>query len=291
MNLINTQYDLDKLFESLNNEQIIFMDTEFDRRNTYHAKLCLVQVATKQHQYVIDTLSGVDYSYLKEILNNKKILKVFHSGDQDIKIFHQIFGMVPRNLFDTQAAASAVGFGKSAGYQALCFKLLDINIDKTLQKANWSLRPLKEALVQYALDDVLYLPPLYEKLTIAMREKDAWQKYKNNMQNIYDEQNFIFNPEKILSRLQVPFYTRHQRQNMLEIIRFREQSAEKLNIPRGHFLSDTDIFHLATKLPTSAKALDSIKFESKIFLKSKFVTSLLELCQGIRETSLNNNQL
>ncbi len=92
----------------------IAVDTEFIRERTFWPNLCLVQVAAEDEAAAIDSLAeGIDLSPLFELMANKRILKVFHAGRQDIEIFHHLTGEIPAPLFDTQVAAMVCGYGES----------------------------------------------------------------------------------------------------------------------------------------------------------------------------------
>src|SRR5688572_21142051 len=93
----------------------VALDTEFMRERTYHAQLCLVQLADAERIVVIDPLAILDargeLGALHALLADPAVLKVLHSGRQDLEIFAQQMGAVPAPLFDTQVAASLLGLG------------------------------------------------------------------------------------------------------------------------------------------------------------------------------------
>src|SRR5262249_42511559 len=92
----------------------ITLDTEFMRDKTYWPQLCLVQVAGPEEAAAIDALApGIDLAPLLGLMANERVLKVFHAARQDIEIFYNLAGAVPKPLFDTQVAAMVCGFGDS----------------------------------------------------------------------------------------------------------------------------------------------------------------------------------
>ena len=73
----------------IENEDYIAIDTEFIRDTSYFSKLCLIQVASKKHNFIIDPLvADLDISLFWNVLKNNSILKIFHSGRQDLEIFY-----------------------------------------------------------------------------------------------------------------------------------------------------------------------------------------------------------
>ena len=98
----------------------VAVDTEFMRERTYWPILCLVQVAGPQEAAAIDALApGIDLTPLLALMANPDALKVFHASRQDIEIFFNLSGAVPKPLFDTQIAAMVCGFGDAASYETL----------------------------------------------------------------------------------------------------------------------------------------------------------------------------
>ncbi|MGE4014292.1 MAG: ribonuclease D, partial [Alphaproteobacteria bacterium] len=165
MPMITETKALAEFCHRLADEPYVTIDTEFLREKTYWPKLCLVQLAGKDEARAIDVLApGLDSTPLYELLDNEKIVKVFHAARQDVEIFYKATGRVPRPVFDTQVAAMVCGFGDSVGYETLVSKLARASIDKSSRFTDWSLRPLTERQVQYALADVTHLRLVYEKL-------------------------------------------------------------------------------------------------------------------------------
>ena len=87
INIITDDNTLKKFCNKCLKEKVLAIDTEFIRENTYFPILCLVQIAGKSFSSLIDPLSNVDMKPVWEILSIKKIVKIFHSGRQDIEIF------------------------------------------------------------------------------------------------------------------------------------------------------------------------------------------------------------
>ena len=133
------------------------IDTEFIRDNTYYPILSLVQIAGKDFAAAIDPLSNIDMKPIWELLTNENILKVFHSGRQDIEIFLNLTGEIPKPIYDTQIAAMFCGLGDQVGYEKLVDKFLNLSINKENQFTNWLQRPLTKSQIDYAISDVTHL--------------------------------------------------------------------------------------------------------------------------------------
>ena len=89
--IIENVKDLNNIIKIIQDENFMAIDTEFIRETTYFSKLCLIQIATKNKSFIIDPLSNsISLEPLWEILNKNQIIKVMHSGRQDMEIFYKM---------------------------------------------------------------------------------------------------------------------------------------------------------------------------------------------------------
>ena len=116
MKIITKTSDLKELCERAAQEAFVTLDTEFVRESTYWPQLCLIQMGLADEAFIIDPLSKeLDLTSFFELLQNPHLVKVVHSGRQDVEIFYHMTGQIPAQLFDTQIAAMVCGFGESVG--------------------------------------------------------------------------------------------------------------------------------------------------------------------------------
>ena len=283
MQIIDNQKDFDKICKKLQDQQVLFMDTEFYRRRTYYARLSIVQIAYMENRIIIDALSGIDITGLKDILVNENIVKVFHAPDQDFDIFLHLFGELPKNIFDTQIAAGVIGLDDVMGYGRLCKALLHINLDKTMQKANWLLRPLTKELIDYAIKDVEHLIPLHRELSKTMSDRKLWNTYKARSQRLSDVGNYKLSPERIMKRMNLQGRSSRFCKNLLHFIQLREECAQVLDIPRSFCASDRELMQVCESLPTTIQVLSRLQIQGKPIAKKKFRDRLLNLCAALQE--------
>ena len=160
------------LMEAVPLATTIAFDTEFLRRDTYYAKLALLQIAIKDDIYLVDTLL-VDVKDLWIKIAQAKAIKIIHSGRQDLEIMHHMFGILPNNIFDTQIAAGFCGLRAETSYAELCSTICNIeDMDKKLQSCNWTKRPLTPQMIDYAAIDVKYLNQIYNHLQRIINEQN-----------------------------------------------------------------------------------------------------------------------
>src|SRR3982751_671806 len=105
--LITQQSDLEEFCARLRRHPFVTIDTEFLRDKTYYPQLCLLQMAGPNVDAVaIDPLADdIDLQPVFELMQDEKVVKVFHAARQDLEIFYNLTGHIPHPLFDTQVAA------------------------------------------------------------------------------------------------------------------------------------------------------------------------------------------
>lgn len=280
--LIDSTEKLIYLQKAVEVSHYVAIDTEFVRRTTYYAKLALIQIKAHDEIFLIDPLQCKDLSYIGEILQDESITKIFHAPQQDFEIFFQLFKKLPQNIFDTQLAAKFCNLGRSLSYRDLCKELLGADIDKTLQKCDWAVRPMTKEMYEYAAADVDNLSNIYEILYNILRTNDHMKDFQHASETLIDPQKYIVDYE--LSWKKVKFSNRNHRflQRMKRMAAFREETAAKLNIPRGHFLTDKDLINLCYNLPMTSKELSKLRINSK-WLKENHKENLLNVASAITE--------
>ncbi|MBQ3034727.1 MAG: ribonuclease D, partial [Alphaproteobacteria bacterium] len=185
--MITTTEELKEVCQRFATHSFVTIDTEFLREYTFYSKLCLIQAASVEEAVLIDPLAkGLDLTPFFELLQNQNVVKVFHSGRQDIEIFYNMTKKVPFPVFDTQIAAMVLGYGDCVGYQQLVSDLLHIEIDKGMRVTDWSKRPLSEAQLQYALSDVTYLRDVYLMVKEKVEKQQRLSWIEEEMNELYD---------------------------------------------------------------------------------------------------------
>src|SRR5437016_13783491 len=80
-------------------------DTEFVGEETYHPRLCLVQVATAEQLILLDPVtSGPLDAFWKLVVDPDKLV-IVHAGREEVRLCRLWTGAVPGNLFDLQIGA------------------------------------------------------------------------------------------------------------------------------------------------------------------------------------------
>ena len=273
MELVQDNKSLLRITKLLKKNEVLFVDTEFLRNNTYWPKLCLIQIKAKKKIYLIDPLAkDIDLEIIKEIFLDPSILKVFHSARQDIEVLMNVFNIIPWPIYDTQIAANFIFVETDIGYSNLVEKFCEIKLSKKYQVSDWSRRPLKDKQIEYAGLDVEYLPLLYKKLDTKIRVKRKVKKYKAEIEKLKDIVE-IYNPKNSYKKINI------RKKNIIKsrlriLSEWRELSAQKLNIPRNWIISDKTILLASKKDFKIEKLLKNKKnknFDQKIDSFKKFL--------------------
>ena len=277
MHYIKETNHLNELCSKLNKSEFLSIDTEFIREKTYWPKLCLIQVFNGEDKIIIDPLAkDIDLKSFFEILNNKEIVKIFHSGRQDIEIFYNLTKKIPQNIYDTQIAAMVCGFGDSIGYENLVSQLLGKKIDKTSRLTNWSNRPLSKKQINYAISDVTHLFEIYPIIRdkIISNKRENW--LKEEIKILISKKTYELNPNDSWKRLKYRNLSKNSIGVLIELSKWREIKAQKKDVPRGNVIRDDAIYELCSAQPKNIEDLNNLRsFNRKGGLRKEFAEEIL----------------
>jgi len=280
MQIIDNQKTLEEFCRELSTKQWLSIDTEFERRYTYYAKLSIIQIKGENCCGIIDALSNLDLNNFNKLLIDNNIIKIFHAPREDLEIFYNLFKTIPSNIFDIQIAAHICGFGKQLSYDDLCYKLLGIIIDKTHQTSDWLKRPITRAMLNYAFLDVEYLDKIYKKLNKIILDDNLTHQYQTLLQPLLSIKNYASKSEdawkKIKFRIEDPDFI-----GKIQVLAaYREEKARILNIPRKHFILEEDLLKLCKYFPLTEQDFEKLKLKSKYLHKQKYTDEILKLCNS-----------
>ena len=280
--VINDTDALTALCQRLAREPFITIDTEFMRERTYWPELCLVQLAGENEVALIDTINDqLDLTSLGLLLADPGVIKVFHAARQDVEIFVQRFGVVPTPMFDTQVAAMVAGFGDQAGYDSLVSGLTGGSIDKVHRFSDWSVRPLSAAQLLYAAADVTWLREVYRKLRARLEGENRLSWVAEEMAILANPATYRTDPETAWERLKIRGNNRRFIALARVLAAWREQEAQRINIPRQRLLKDETLMEIAAIAPTDAEGLSRARGISRGFAEGRTGLSLLETVAAV----------
>lgn len=153
---VDTPKAAEQLMASIGRVDRIAIDTEGASFHRFVDRIYLIQLSTLDVTAVIDPLTAGDLPALGAVLADRSVEVVLHDADYDLRLLHQDYGWHPTNIFDTRIAAQLLGI-PAFGLGALLEKYLGIRLEKKHQRADWSMRPLPQDMLEYAQEDTRYL--------------------------------------------------------------------------------------------------------------------------------------
>jgi len=256
MTLISENKVLKGFCDRLSSTNFITVDTEFLRDKTYWPRLCLIQIGGPDGGAAIDVLAnGIDLTPVLELMAQPDLVKVFHAARQDFEIFYRLMGKLPFPVIDTQISAMACGFGDSVGYETLVNQLTKKKIDKSMRYTDWQKRPLSQKQLDYALADVTHLRVVYEKLSQLVANSNRKKWITEELATILDPSLYTFDIREAWKRLRVKNPTPRLLGILREVSAWREQEAQRHNVPRNRIARDDAVLSLAIQKPRSISDL------------------------------------
>jgi ribonuclease D len=262
--------------------EFVALDTEFMRERTYYARLCLVQLATDDVEAIIDPLAIEDLSPLLDLLADTRMTKVFHAGQQDLEILCRMAGMVPAPIFDTQVAATLAGFPTQVGYGALVSEIAGVKLDKSDTFTDWARRPLSATQVEYALNDVRYLPTVYRELRSRLEAEGRLSWLEPEFDRMADPATYEVVPEEQFRRIKrVSSLKARQLGVLMKLTAWREREAQSRDLPRKWVLGDESLLEIARRAPEDRQALSSIRGVADKLSKGLYPAVLQAVADGL----------
>lgn len=230
---------LNHLDKELSENDIFALDTEFDWRTTYFPKLSLVQISVKRHLFLIDCLQVNPENVLRKYLENKDILKIFHSVRSDTTVLSKCLQCSANNVFDIQLADKVLHKGEIQSYGKIVKKFFNIDLKKTETNSNWLKRPLTDNQINYALDDVDFLIEIYNFQRRMLIKSGKLQQVLKESEN----EALLGNQSLKILRLKKKEKKLSKRNK--EIFIWREEVAEEEDIPPSFIFKDKFIQKLS----------------------------------------------
>ena len=276
---IETNDALKSFCAELKNQPFITVDTEFIRQKTYHAVLCLIQIAAPNGLAAcIDPLAeNLDLKPLLSVMKNEKILKVFHSARQDLEIFYDLMNDLPTPLFDTQIGAMVCGLGESVSYHNVVNHYLGLDLDKSFRETDWSARPLAEKQLSYALADVTHLVKVYEKMKEEIKSKNRTGWIEEEMKALLCIDLYKPQPMEMWKKLKATSTKPEYLAVLQALCAWREEMAIKKNRPRRHILRDEIILELAALSPTKESDFEHFKSKKEFSIQHEYAPQVIEI--------------
>lgn len=170
LHLIQDLPEYAALLDRLRLEPLVAVDTEAASFHRHRDRVYLLQLSTRSETHLVDPLAIHDLPGFGELLADPAIEVVFHDADYDLRLLGYEFGFRASNLFDTRIAAQFLN-EPGIGLAAMLEKYVGVRPDKRFQRADWSVRPLTQPMLEYAAMDTRHLPVLRDILRDRLTER------------------------------------------------------------------------------------------------------------------------
>jgi ribonuclease D len=255
----------------------ITIDTEYDSfKRSYGFKALLIQVFDGKSVYIIDPLSKIDLKPLWSVFENENIQKMLYSGSEDIALL-KAMGCNIRNVFDVQIAATLCNHS-ARNLGGLIEAETGVALDKSQQQSDWSKRPLSEAQLSYAANDVVFLPQIADKLTAMVAERGLLHvlQVENNALESIEERSHIPKLKPYHFRMHSDAFC----ESLLQLLQWRDRTAKAFDLPPVHIV---DLVPLENALQHKTEFLKNGEFAG-FHYKVKKDVKLREEVESIIET-------
>lgn len=275
--VISRTSDLADACQRLAMHDFVAVDTEFMREQTFWPRLCLIQMAGPDGEFIVDPMAAdLDLAPFFELMANSSVVKVFHAARQDVEIVHYKAGIVPTPLFDTQVAAMVCGFGDSISYVNLVKRIVNRDLDKSSRFTDWGRRPLSRRQLEYALADVTHLRDVYRHLVSELDRTGRARWLDQEMGELTNPRVYEVVPEEAWRRLKLKVRNRRAVGVLMELAAWRERMAQSMDVPRNRVLRDEALYDIANQQPTETAQLGELRTLSDGFSRSARAKEIVE---------------
>ena len=286
---ISDDKSLVQLCQQLQTATVLAVDTEFVRTRTLYPKLGLLQVCDGNIIALIDPITITDLSPFWQLISDKNITKVLHACSEDLEVFLHAGHCKPENLIDSQIIMAFLGHGISLGYAAMVQHYLDIELDKSESRTDWTKRPLSEKQLTYAAADVEHLYQLFPKLLSDITESGWFDAVKQESQLMIERKFTPIDTRNLYRNVKLATKLNSAQLNRLQhLAMWRYEQAKKRDLPLGFVAKDNTLIGLAECDPASVGAMSSIEGVEVLDIRHKG-KAMLEVLSMAAEVPANEH--
>jgi len=128
------QCDIQDVVDYCKSKSVLGVDTETEGFDFTCKKMIMFQIGDEENQFIIDTRI-ISIEPLREILENKNIIKIFHNAKFDYKFIKKWSDITCEGVYDTFLSEIVISCGKNSGYglKDLCNRYLNIELNKDVR--------------------------------------------------------------------------------------------------------------------------------------------------------------
>ena len=261
--LLSTPEDIRGFAEHARRAGLLAFDTEFIGEESFRPRICLVQVATEERVALIDPIEGADPRPIYEVVADPAVLTLVHAGEQDIGAVREAVGGQVGHVVDTQIAVSLLGLPWPTSLGNTLEQFAGLRLGKAHTFTEWDRRPLTPSQLQYAADDVRYLPMAWAEIRGALEScgRLAWAMQESASQLSAETE---FDPERQMRRASRGEPLRPAATTLLrELVLLRREIAREMDQPQRVVIPDNALMELVRRKPERADAVREVRFLPK----------------------------
>jgi ribonuclease D len=147
-------------------------------------KLSLIQICDQNGNVYIIQPDRKSYKApnIVSILENNKILKIFHFARFDKSALEFFLKCKIKNIFDTKIASKVVRtYTDQHGLKNLVYEFCNKTLDKRSGSSDWNkdINELSDRQLEYAANDVIFLHKIKSELEKMLKRENRIDLYKN----------------------------------------------------------------------------------------------------------------
>lgn len=266
---LDTPSTVDNFLASIAKTPILALDTEGASFHRFVDRIYLLQLSTRDETAIIDPLPIGSPAGLGRLLEDPAVEIVFHDADYDLRLLHQDYGWNVHNVFDTRVAAQLLGL-KAFGLAALLERYFGVKLDKKHQRADWSLRPLTQGMLDYAAQDTIHLLELRDRLKEELQRAGRWSWAEEEFALAEGTRWADENPSEAFLRLKgARDLNRRELAVLRELVPWRDDVARVLDRATFRVIGNEQLLDISRTQPTTRDALGAIKGMPRGILESR----------------------
>jgi ribonuclease D len=259
--LVADEENLGRLIRTLASHPIVAVDTESNSLHAYRERVCLIQFSTPDADYIVDPIRLRDLSGLAPFFANPAQQKVFHAAEYDVVCLKRDFRFDVRNIFDTMSAARTLGWPQ-VGLADILATHFDVRMNKKFQRADWKRRPLTAEQLDYARLDTRYLLALRAKQAAALAASESSDEAQEEFDRLArlggDTERTGPDPGAFWRVKGARELGPGQSAVLRELFAYREQQAERADVPPFKVMGEATLLELARRAPRRMADLQAV---------------------------------
>ncbi len=255
----DTPAEADQWFKSLGDIRTLAIDTEGASFHRFVDRIYLLQLTAAGRHAILDPLPIGSLAALGALLESPEVEVIFHDADYDLRLLHQDYGWHVRRIFDTRIAAQLLGV-KAFGLAALLEQHFGIKLDKKHQRADWSMRPLTDDMLAYAVLDTAWLPELRDKMAEQLQQKQRWSWAAEEFARLEGTRWPVEEPDTAFLRVKgARDLTRRELARLRELVPWRDARAKELDRSTFRVLGNDVLLEIVKVTDVSKQVLSQVK--------------------------------